>query len=234
LEFIFLWSKLKPREKTMDDRRFSSDELKSIGTRMRTARTLTGLNQEEFSKKYDFSHTSIKNWEVGRVIPRVNGIDHFIRALSTERVTATRDWILYGMGSLSHSDTVHKGPVAEEGTWDPDVTAEAELFKNNCAAKGALPIIAIVRDHLMAPLFCLGDVVGGHDFKGDIPSQYRVTMRVSERPLLFKTHDNSYVARFALFDGKRWLVKNNVDSAFETSELPPQAGILWHRSAKLH
>jgi transcriptional regulator with XRE-family HTH domain len=80
--------------------KFMDEDLTKIGLRIRAARTLTGLNQEEFAEKFNFGHTTIRHWESGYVLPRKSGLEKLCYDLSTLGVFIDVKWILYAEGSL--------------------------------------------------------------------------------------------------------------------------------------
>ena len=169
-----------------------------VSIRMRGARTLTGLQQEDFSQKHNLGLSSIKNWESGRFIPRLSGMDKFIDALAAEGVRTNRDWLLHGIGTLTFS----QGAAPKEELEDEEIIGEAERFKKSCQRKGHSGITTKIVDNSMAPAYQKGDLVGAVMLTEQTLRSLDCTLRFCDKPLLFEAVDQNYFVRWALFDGK--------------------------------
>lgn len=145
-----------------DKRHFSVSDLKGVGLRIKACRTLTGLNQEEFSTKHSFSLPSVKSWEFGRVVPRVDGLQKLIEALRVEGIFIKINWLLFGEGTgpSFFLEAIDNSDV--ELASGPQFGANyIEIFKLECKKSKQNPIITTVDDDEMSPYYRKGDVVAG-------------------------------------------------------------------------
>jgi transcriptional regulator with XRE-family HTH domain len=138
-------------------------DLKNVGLRIKACRTLTGLNQEEFSTKHSFSLPSVKSWEFGRVVPRMEGLQKLVDALRLDSIYVKINWLLFGEGMgpsffLDSADT----PAIEYAVIGPQFNANfIEGFKLECKKKKQNPIVSTVDDDEMSPFYRKGDVIAG-------------------------------------------------------------------------
>jgi transcriptional regulator with XRE-family HTH domain len=144
-----------------DKRHFSVNDLKSIGLRIKACRILTGLNQEEFAKKHSFALPSVKSWEFGRVVPRVEGLNKLIDSLRVDDIFVKINWLLSGEGTgpsffLESSDENNSNLLSNSSD-----NSYLECFKSECKKKKQNPIIAVVNDDEMLPYYRSGDIVAG-------------------------------------------------------------------------
>ena len=65
---------------------FSIEERKKIGNRIRGARIMTGLTQELFSEKYSIALSTLKNFEIARVVPRDKTVGKIVEAIRAEGI----------------------------------------------------------------------------------------------------------------------------------------------------
>ena len=80
----------------MTTRKFlTSEDIQKIGLRMKSCRVLTGLNQEEFADKHQIPYTTIRNWEYGKVVPRLSGMNEFIDALKKDSAALVSVVLVY-------------------------------------------------------------------------------------------------------------------------------------------
>lgn len=141
------------------NRRHSQEEVCQISNRMKSARALSGLTQERFAEKYDISLTSLKCWEMGRAVPRREGVLSYVNALKKLGIEISSGWIFEGSGP---GPTYINGTQEEKPKANPEyLDLQIELFKKNQLANGLNPIVSYVNDDDMAPHFKPGDILGG-------------------------------------------------------------------------
>ena len=87
----------------VDRRVMEKDAAALTGLRIKAARVLTSLNQESFAEKFRFGYASVKNWELGRSIPREDTVNKMLDAFCECGVKTTRDWLLFGFRIRSQS-----------------------------------------------------------------------------------------------------------------------------------
>jgi transcriptional regulator with XRE-family HTH domain len=145
----------------MVDRRVMEKEAVTLtGLRIKAARVLTNLNQESFAEKFSFGYASVKNWELGRSIPREDTVNKILGALNECGVDTTRDWLLFGLGSGPTHIGERNNSYSMAMKSDADLTLEIAQFEKMCVRNNMRPLVVTVSDDLMAPLFFKGDVIG--------------------------------------------------------------------------
>lgn len=182
-------------------------EQKRLGLRIKSVRVLTGLNQEEFASACGFNHTSLRNWEFGRVFPRREAINRLINAFKLYSVYVDSDWLMYGLGSgpVFTANWTNSGYSGLSATsWHEEFSS----FKKTCESLGHNTFIVRINDNVMAPYYCSGDWIGAiscslSEFR-DVPE----VNTVLKKPLLVKTNDVSYSLRHAFYDGETWWAKD--------------------------
>jgi transcriptional regulator with XRE-family HTH domain len=138
---------------------YSEAEINRISLRIKSARVLSGMNQEEFSNANGIPHMSLKGWEMGKALPRQTGLLKFIDALLSIGIQVDAEWLLCGGGA---------GPTFVEGARPEAPTGKSVyldqqimLFKKEQAAKGLNPLVVEVADSEMEPEYNKGDIIGG-------------------------------------------------------------------------
>ncbi len=181
---------------------------KKLGLRIKSARVLTGLNQEEFALKCGLNHTSLRNWEFGRVYPRTDAIIKFIEALKNFDVFTTQEWIVGGSGegpmfSCSNESSVelsHKPLIA--------------TFKKSIEDIGGKAIVCTVSSDDMKPLFNIGDVLGGM-----ATNIYEIATwpknRLNPEPVLLRCKQIDFQPRWLNFDGHKWWARSQADGSLK-------------------
>jgi transcriptional regulator with XRE-family HTH domain len=175
-------------------RRISEEEVQRISWRMKSARMLTGLTQENFAQENDISLTSLKCWEMGRAVPRQEGVTNYLNAVKRHGIDVSFDWIFYGSGP---------GPTYLEGTQlskrGPEsnyLEEQIKLFQDQVRSKGLNPIILTVSDACMDPYYAVGDVVGGYYVALDKVLQKDSSLAIHSKPWLLGATDGSFILRF--------------------------------------
>lgn len=172
---------------------------KQIGLRIKSARVLTGLNQEEFATACNFNHTSVRNWEFGRVTIRRNAVMNLIDAFSKYGIQVSFDWLVYGAGEGPVLSSTARTQALEESNVD-DLVADCQRLlsvKNNRILK------AIVSDDAMCPLYHRGDLL----LAIAQPLESLIPMLNAEglpSPYLIKLKDGLIVPRWLVSDGVNW------------------------------
>lgn len=191
----------------------SETEQKKLGLRIKSVRILTGLNQQEFAKACNFNHTSLRNWEFGRVLPRKEAIERLIKSFQAFSIHVDKEWLAFGKG---------EGPVftecfnKEHGS-NPVWRNEFLAFKETCISIGENPIVVKIDDDEMAPHYCAGDWIGAiaQSLRG---LQRRLpASKILERPLLVKTAEKEFKIRHILNDGETWLARS--DCSYQTAKI---------------
>lgn len=190
--------------------RFSADELKHIGLRIRAVRILTGLNQEEFSSGYGLPYISLKNWEQGKFTPRSESIAAYLQAIEGAGIQVNPDWLYFGSGP---------GPIylnanakMKEKVSASEIDKNATFFKEQMQSRGLNPVISYVLDDSMFPVFKSGDVLGGLVFSREeiLLSRQKKEM---QRPFLILDSMGNYLPR-RLFISKDQIFTNSYEDHY--------------------
>lgn len=184
----------------VDRRVMEKDAATRTGLRIKAARTLTNLNQESFADRFKFSYPSVKNWELGRSIPRDDTVVKIIDALFECGVQTSRDWLLFGTGSgPNHIAEGFDGPSYQDlpKAEIADFSQEIAQFERVCVKNNMRPLVAVVSDDLMRPFFFKGDILGAESFelkalgsKSDLFFEYPYLVEIS--PNMFQPRMLSY------------------------------------------
>lgn len=211
-------------------RRLSEEEVKQISLRLKSARMLTGLTQESFSLANDIALMSLKCWEMGRVVPRQNGIANYLSGIRKHGIEVTQDWIFYGSGP---------GPVYFNGTQVERprsglgyIEQQADLFKKSCLSRGLNPILVTVKDDEMLPYFGKGDLIGGYYVETNELDKKDASIKVFNKPWLVDINDNDIVPRFLIKEIKNgsFFYRSNVDQSIYPYSNSLVGKISWHYS----
>ena len=199
---------------------FSKEEIKKIGLRIKSARTLTGFNQEEFCNKYNIPLPSIKTWEFGQVVPRIDGLNNFINCLRLEGIFVNIDWILYAQKT---------GPsYFLEDIQDKNINSNEQLsfyewFDKSCKKNKTNPIIFSIADSEMEPLFFNSDLIAGV-----LVNIKSIDLNFSNPLIIKNDDDNKYKVRYVHFYKEEFFIRSIKNSQLEKIQTNFVGKILWH------
>jgi DNA-binding transcriptional regulator YiaG len=180
----------------VDRRVMEKDAVALTGLRIKAARVLTSLNQECFAERFKFGYASVKNWELGRSIPRDDTVGKILDALHECGVQTTRDWLLFGLGSGPNhigerDDSVN---ISSFRTESLDFGHEIAQFERTCVKNNIKPIVVSVADDLMQPFFFKDDIIGAESIElKTFISQHKP---LAEYPVLVEVSPNVFQPRF--------------------------------------
>jgi transcriptional regulator with XRE-family HTH domain len=205
--------------------RLSVEELKKVGWRIKSVRSLTGLNQEEFALKSDIAPMTLRGWEFGRSLPRPDGINRILSGLLFFGVQVRPEWIIFGEGS---------GPVLSNNShtdkYETDLGLEGtiEAFKKEQRKKSNNPVVIKIHDKSMSPLFNPGDIVGGIILNiSDIKNKYS-SCEFNSRKWLIPSQDNEWIVREIIFNGEKTYYKSLNSADIVEINTVSIAKIVWH------
>lgn len=141
--------------------------------RLKMIRQMTGLNRNDFAKKYHLSFSNFQNWEG----PRYGGLTEpaakkILHACDTEGIHATLEWLMYGIGAgpkiteLFYNKTNQNVAPIYSTTKDSEiyvVNREIAMFLQN---KNEI-LEMLVTDDGMEPYYKSGEYVAGTFYTGD-------------------------------------------------------------------
>lgn len=175
-----------------NQKKFTEEEVKNVGLRIRSCRVLTGLTQEEFGNACGFSVPSIKTWELGSVIPRADGLKKYCESLKSYGLFVNTDWLLYGAGT-GPAYFLHQGNSTQEErrkTLDSKVVSIKESFEDNCRKNKENPVFFQIADDEMASFYEPGDFIGG------VLIERNNLTNKPQKPMLAKLENGDYLIRF--------------------------------------
>lgn len=188
----------------VDRRVMEKDAVALTGLRIKAARVMTSLKQEGFAEKFNFGYASVKNWELGRSIPREDTVSKIVDALLECGVLTTRDWLLFGIGSgpihthlHERDDVVSAVSVGRELS---DLGQEIAQFERSCIKNKTKPIVITVADDLMKPFFFKGDVIGAESV--ELKTLVSQTKPFVECPFLIEVQPSIFQPRFLASDAE--------------------------------
>jgi transcriptional regulator with XRE-family HTH domain len=208
--------------------RFSQEEIKQIGIRMQAVRVLTGLSREEFADKTSIAAMTIKNWELGRVIPRNEGINNLLAAFREYGVFVSLEWILFGTGAgpnyLQESQNINISNTREY------VLKQIQFFKESQRLLKHNPIVVEVTDDSMAPIYQINDILGGILFTEKMVQDFINNKQYMARPWLICMPNGDFAPKWVYLSKDKWFVRSNNSSELTECTSPTLAKIIWHYS----
>ncbi len=174
-----------------NQKKFTDEEIKNLGLRIKSCRALTGLTQEEFGNACGFPVPSIKTWEFGSVIPRSEGLKKYCESLKNFGLFVSTEWLLYGAGTgpAYFLDQPKEPNYESEGYLATEVISIKENFESSRRKNKENPVFFEVIDDEMDPLICLGDFIGG------ILQEKSSFKNIPNKPMVVKLENGNYAAR---------------------------------------
>lgn len=209
--------------------KFSKEDVKNIGIRLHAARVLTGMNREEFGEKQKIPSMSIKNWELGRVLPRQDAVFSIVDAFKNSGVFVSHEWVLYGSGA--GPNYVETATFEKEENIDELLAAQINLFKKAQRAKGFNPVVIMVSNTSMAPTYLKGDVLGGVIVSQELARKEISANTSSLKPWLVTMVDGEFIPAFLYVKANLWLINTTADQELRDCPFPVIVKIKWHYCA---
>ena len=209
----------------------------AIGERIKSARMQLGFSRKAFEEKFGIPAATIQAWEDVKYPVPLKGVSRFVEALSKAGLIASKEWFVSGLGSpprpaLLPSNS-NSNPPEDELTEDEIILREITYFESI----NKTPIITMLSDDTMKPIFELGDYVGGNIISGEFASQYIDTICIvilnSGETFVRKLKKGTAKGLYNLFSEN---VNTNEENAFITNcKIHELAQVVWHRKTeKVH
>jgi len=211
--------------------RFSPEEIRQIGIRMQAVRVLTGLSREEFADKTSIAAMTIKNWELGRVIPRNDGINNLLLAFREHGIFVSLEWILFGTGA--GPNYLQENQILNIGKSREYVLKQIQFFKESQRVLKHNPVVVDVLDDSMAPIYQNNDILGGVLFTEKTVQEYISNSQHMARPWLICMPNGAFEPKWLYLSGDNWFVRSNKSSELIELSSPTLAKIIWHYSPGL-
>lgn len=142
--------------------------LKNIGARFRSVRSLININRKTFCERHEINRYTMQSWENGLHISKGKNIEKFIEALSKEGILCNEDWLLYGrgdppktLGEINHSPKNFSSGVSKGITGLNSDLEIAKNIKDLYEKKQMEALVFRLLDDHMSPKFSQGDLVIG-------------------------------------------------------------------------
>ncbi len=193
----------------------SVEQRKKIGNRIRGARIMSGLTQEDFSAKYSISLSTLKNFEIARVVPRFTTVLSIISAIQAEGIIVDEDWIIYGRSNGKD------GSIPRILQTNAQMQREIDVLKNHLIDNGTSPIIATVKNNDMSPKYLEGDVLIG------LLSDLDFAFPISRHFLIEVGGD--FIPYSIIKEGKAYYAVNSSKTRLIRVKNERVASIIWHR-----
>ncbi len=208
-----------------------SSDMKTIGLRVRSARSLVALNRKDFCEKHDLNFHTVQSWEIGRNLSRGKSLAKFCDALGRESVFCTQDWLLTGSGQgpyrLDTSDDLLKAEkpkqTSEEG---PDfISLEAKFFTTSYRKNGLKAVVTSVADDAVHPVYKKGEFVGGILVTG------KAIDALLGELCIIQLSPEKFTVRRLLQESNRYLLlpANLKEPLIGLDKIMGAAEIIWHR-----
>lgn len=207
--------------------KFSIEDLKRIGWRLKSARSLTGLNQEEFAAKSDIPYMTIKGWELGRALPRQDGINRFLLSIESFGIQISPEWIIFGEGNgpiFSTSNYNHNND--RDDTYNTSLIIKA--FKDEQRKMGHNPIVIKIDDNLMSPRYKVGDIIGGIIISINELRKKFSSEGITNCSWLIPADRQEWIVRDIFFSGERVFTKAPTNADIVETNIVSAGKIIWH------
>ncbi len=208
--------------------KFSREEVKKIGIRLHAARVMTGQNREEFAEQLEIPAASIKNWELGRVLPREDAVISMLDTLNKSGVFVSKEWVLLGSGM--GPNYIETTTFEQQENLDEIVTQQLNLFKKTQRVRGLNPIVITVEDSSMAPTYLVGDLIGGVIVSNELVKKELCATNSIKTPWLVTTDGGQFAPVFVYFSGNKWFINTHTSLELHECSFPCFAKIKWHYS----
>lgn len=203
----------------------STPELKA--RRLKSARLMTGLSAEHFSKQCELSASTLRGWERphSRQGLTIKGAQLLSQGFNKLGVKCDSTWLLYGVGDgpkLIRTNEINSG-----NNFEANIMKEACLFEK--INKNSITLL--LPDDSMLPTYKCNDVVGGikSNFFNTLINQNAIVKIKNDKRIFVRTIIQSK------FSDRFDLMCLNFNYPFENNfiksvDIEFAAKIIWHRT----
>lgn len=201
----------------------------SSAERIKLARNMLGLSRKEIEERFHISANTLQSWELGRNILTTKGAKRLSTFFVRQGLLCSDSWLLTGEGQLPK---LLEGSESLPQTLTEDlvILSEIEAFK----AINSDPVIIIIRDDSMEPVYNFGDYVAGNKRVGNDIARLVGTHCIVE------TGQGDTFVRKVLLGSKRSLFSLAcINNYSQTQPIIPDvklryaAQIIWHRTKEV-
>ena len=133
-----------------------------VGNRVKSARMLSGHTRKSFADASSISMATLRAWE--EPLPKRYGLtekgaERLIEFLNICGILCTKEWLLLGAGPAANFIREPFNDCTDKSVWDEEesILNDISAFKKN----NPTPVVIIVQDDSMMPIFKPNDYVGG-------------------------------------------------------------------------
>lgn len=127
------------------------------GGRIKLARNMLGLSRKHLHETFDINANTLQSWESNKHILTDKGAKKLNGVFIKLGLLCSESWLLTGTGQLP--TLLQDSPILpNEANDEICILREIEAFK----ALNPNPIVVIISDNAMEPLYSTGDFVGGN------------------------------------------------------------------------
>ena len=131
--------------------------LETSGLRIKLARHMLGYSRKQLDNTFNLSANTLQAWESDKNVLTEKGAKRLNEVFTKLGLYCTEAWLLTGEGSspilLQNSTN-----LSNEMNEDICILREIEVFKTI----NPNPIVMIINDNAMEPIYKIGDIVGGN------------------------------------------------------------------------
>ncbi|MBN2689667.1 MAG: transcriptional regulator [Gammaproteobacteria bacterium] len=157
-------------------------EANTPGSRLKHLRTQARLTRSEIAQKYELPAATLKAWENDVIPLSEKGLARCVKIYRHEGILLSREWVMSGNGvppkaaidigryftnDLQYPERVTLNVNEENNNYQKDDAAhmaeEGQFFKQSHPNA----VILLIQDDDMAPVYQVGDMVGGKLSKAD-------------------------------------------------------------------
>ncbi len=207
----------------------------SVGNRVKSARMLSGHSRKSFATASKISMATLRAWEepsTGRYGLTNKGAKRLIKALNEFGIYCTEEWLLLGQGPGPNIITTSSDRIfdEEEISWGEEeaILKDINAFKKN----NPDPVVAIITDGSMLPMFSYGDYVGGSK-KHNEDIKHLLGLNC-----IVQIGEKTLIRRISTVTSNKYTLSSLnqestvVDPIIAGVELKSAAEIVWHRWRK--
>lgn len=213
-----------------------SINLEQIAGRIRSARGFVRMTRKEFCEKHGFNLHTLFSWEAGKYLVRRPSLEKFCKALASEGVFCSAEWLLEGTGEGPTRISAQKniaepkdGPrpnrAQDASEEEKRIHAEIRTFQAGYKKAKQEAVVIQVADSAMSPSYESGDYVGGRLLKGDALKALLGKICIVEIGL------QNFVVRRLGKDGRRvaLVAADPLEAILSFDKILSAAEIIWHR-----
>lgn len=209
--------------------------MSSIGERLKTARRLLGCSRRAFEQKFGIPAATLQAWEDEKYEISTKGLTRLIQALHKAGLATSQDWFIRGIGTPPQFLAADEQSMAPSEIFnDKKNLSEDEIILREVSyfeQINSSPLVIMISDDTMEPIFGVGDYVGGNLVSGKFAFRY-----VGSFCIIRLTNGQTHVKKLKY--GSRENLFNLVSINLETSsdhafllncKIATLAQIIWHR-----